>query len=235
MAKLTVLQMVNQVLSNLGEPSDLTALTALTGIQQEAFDALNDGLVALSEYSNGQLIPLETIGEITLADGTKTYAVPGSFRIEDERSFRNASEHELVPFVSPEEMDAKYPHISATDNVGYPRSITRFGTKFRVDHYADSDINGDKIYYRFWALPSIFSTATATGTCWVPEGWDRSVLINWATYKVMLDHGKPQATAYFQKVFGVDGTEDVPRGSLGRMIRQIRSPLLRKIPVTAVF
>jgi hypothetical protein len=235
MAKLTVLQMVNNVLQNLGEPSNLTALTGLTGIQREVFDALNDGVVVISEYSNGQLIPLETIGEITLANGTKTYAVPGSFRIEDERSFRCASEEQLVPFVSPEEMDAKNPHISATGDIGYPRAVTRFGDKFRFDKFGDTNVAGDKIYYRFWKLPTIFSTSTATGTSWIPEGWDRSVLVNWATYKVMLDHGKPQATHYFQKVFGVDGTEDVPRGSLGRMIRQVRSPLLRKIPVTAVF
>lgn len=230
MAKKTTLQLVNNVLVNIGEP-EVSALSALTAIQLLCFNKINDSITEIASLVGGKWLPLESpSGTATLATGTSTYAVPTDMAVEDTESFRVPDNRSrLFYYRSPQEWDADYPIGITTERTGYPSGIIREGTVFRINSLPLAAQNGKLIYFRYWQRPTLLTTATATGTCWVPEGMDDLVLVNLATYKVMAHNGDPEAMDYYNRVFGRNQND---KGHLDAMKRLYASSIRVNMRVT---
>ena len=225
MAKRTTLELVNSVLKNIGEAGTLTVLTSLTKIELLAFDKLNESIVELAGLA--QWMPLEATGTALMLTGTNTYGVPTDLLSEDEDSFRlpqNGNGSRMGYCKSPADWDAAYPKGITTDRPGWPTVIMRFGTYWHINTMPLAAQNNKTINFRYWQRPVLLETAAPTGTCWVPEQMDDLVLVNLATYKVMVYKGSSEASEYYQRVFG-RGQND--QGNLTRMKSLYSSSVVR--------
>lgn len=212
MAKMTNLQLVNAILKNIGEPT-ISALTSMTTIQTQAYDALNDVIYDLS--MDAMWRPLETIGTFTMTTGTNTYTEASDLMHEDIFSFRTPDNTTSIACLNPQDWDSAYPAGIGTATTGYPTAILRYEGKFHLNKYPSATQNGKVIWYRYWKTPTTLSTTTtgSTTNCWFPEGTDSSVLVNLATFKVLTYKNAPEAQSYYQKVYGQGG-------SMGRMMKR---------------
>ena len=226
MAKLTALELLNEVLRNVGDET-VSSLSNLSGQKLLAWNALNEALLDIT--TSEQWKPLETWGEITLATGTSTYAKPSDMYDFDRNSFRY-NEAKTIFYKTPQEVDREY--VTQT-NTGSPEVIYEFGDYWYVIKIPGTNENGKTIKYRYWKLPSLLSTDTETGTCWLPEGFDRTVLVNLATFKVLHYRNNPEAAIYYQKVYG-DPKRGI-EGSFTKLVRLYRSPTMKRVRVTAYF
>ncbi len=226
MAKLNALELVNEVLKNVGV-NTITSLSNLSGQSQLAWDALNEAIAELALEDHWK--PLEAAGTITLSSNTNTYTQPSDMIDFDKDSFRY-NEAKTIPFKAPNEVDREY--ITQT-NTGSPEVIFEFEGYWNIQKIPDSSADGKLIKYRYWKRPSLLDTSTETGTCWVPEGFDKSVLVNLATFKVLHYRNNPEAVIYYRKVYG-DAKEGI-EGNLLKMKRIYRSPALKRVRVTAYF
>ena len=206
MAKRTALQLVNKVLQNLGESQE-TVLTSLTGLSLLVFDTINELLYDLAFEYKSKL--LEKPGTITLTTGIGTVALPSDFFDADRKSFRY-DESKAIAFFTPDRMDREYPIQTST---GIPERIYRFAEVWNIDPIPSSGANAKTIKYRYWGLPTILETATPTGTCWIPEGFDLTLLCDYVTYKIMHYKHNEEAAVYYSKVWG-DGR--LNEGSLSK-------------------
>ncbi len=231
MAKLTALQIVNNILKNIGEAGDLSALTSLTSIQQLCFDKANESIIELAGLA--KWMPLEAQGTSTMLTSTSTYTPPTDMAEENIDTFRLPDYNgvALRYYKTPAEWDSDYPKGITTERTGWPSGIMRFNNTFYLNTIPLAAQNTKRITFRYWQLATKLTTATATGTCWIPEGMDDLVLVNLATYKVLAYKGNPEAMDYYNRVFG-RGQND--KGYLEQMKKLYSSPRVRmEIFVTA--
>lgn len=226
MAKLNALELLNEVLRNIGSDT-VSDLTSLTGEKLRAFNALNE--VILDIGTGDKWRPLERTATITLSSNTNTYTQSSDMVFFDKDSFRY-NEAKKIFYKTPQQYDREY--VTQTDT-GSPSVISDYGGYWHIQKVPSSDVDGKKIAYRYWARPSLLETATETGTSWFPEGFDRTVLVNLATFKVLHYRNNPEAGIYWQKVYG--DPQKRMEGSLNKMKRAYRSPILTHIRVTAYF
>ena len=218
MAKQTILQLVNKVLENLGESSSLSALTSLSGLSLLTFNTFNEVLYDLSTEHTYQ--PLEEDGTITLASGTATYAQPTDMNMFDKDSFRY-NEESRIPYYTPQRFDRQY--ITQTDT-GIHAVVTNWKGYWKPYKIPDANADTKTIKYRYWKLHTILSTDTATATCWMPEGYDVTLLANLVTYKVLHYKNNPEAAVYYEKVYGTP--RGMNEGSLAKFNAQWGSPII---------
>lgn len=217
MARQTSLQLVNKVLNNLGESSSLSALTSLTGISLLVFNTLNELLYSIAqEY---KYMPLEEDGTITLSTNIGTVALPSDLYDFDPDSFRYNNESKVY-YYTPNKFDREYPCQTYTGAVD---SLTRWKEYWKLYNTPSSAYNGKTINYRYWKHPTVFSTSSTTGTCWIPEGFDLTLLADYCTYKILHYKQNDEAAVYYAKVFG-DGREN--EGSYANFKRLYGSPQL---------
>jgi len=217
MAKQTALQLVNKVLKNLGE-STVSALTSLSGLSLLVFDAINEVLYDLAiEY---KFKPLETNTSISLVTATSTYTKPSTLMNFDRESFRY-NESSKVHYYTPQRFDREYP--AQTNSGAPPTIIFDFQGYFNVYPIPVSAANGKTIKYRAWVNPTPIDTASPSGTCWIPEGFDLTLLADYVTFKILEYKHNERASIYYQKVWGDGGYNE---GSLHRFRRIWGSEIL---------
>ena len=218
MAKLTALEILQDVQINVGI-STSTALTALTGLNYKMFSFINEGIFEIGVAKDYK--PLEALGTITLITDTATYAKEATMNKVDKNSFKYDNTKEIF-YVTPQEVDDRYPNQTES---GTPEEIYEFGDNFDIIKKPKTANNGKTINYRYWELPTLLSTDTATGTSWFPAGFDRTVLVNWASYKTLQFRHNEEYNAYYNKIFGDNGT-------IHSFNRIVGSPSPKKIRVT---
>lgn len=199
MAKMTNLELLNGILVNIGEPQ-VASLTSLSGIQLVAWNKLNEALVEVAHMGNW--LPLEGTASFTMSTASNYYAVATDMENEDVLSFTIPSNNSNLSYLTPIEWRLAYPNGVGTATTGWPTHMMRENGNFYVNKYPSTSQHGSAIHYRYWKLPTALTTATTTTTCWFPEGFDRTVLINLATYKTMMYKNSPEATFYYQIVYG---------------------------------
>lgn len=214
MSKLTCLQILNEVEQNNGLTLS-TSLTSLTGINLKCFNWINESIIILGVED--YWIPLESNETITLVTSTATYTKTSTINDFDKYSFRYDEKMNLT-WRSPQEIDQLYPNQT---NTGMADDIYLYGEYFKFPKIPTSAENGKTIKFRSWTIPTTFTTSTTTATCWFPEGWDRLVLVNYATYKVMEFRYKEEYKEYKRKVLG--DREYGEEGYLSQMKKKLRS------------
>lgn len=224
MAKLSALQIIQEVQLNNGLGT-VTALTALTGLNYKIWKFIEEGIFSIGV--NDHWKNLEADGTLTLVNGSATYAIPTDLNEVDKYSFR-FDESRNLEWLSTQEVDHKYPTQTGS---GSPKGVYEWKGFYNLINTADAGNNSKTIKFRYWKHPVILSTDTAAGTTWFNEGFDRSVLVNWVTFKTLQYRHNEEFKEYKKKVFGGDGEE----GYLNEMRRIRRSPAPNKIRVTAKF
>jgi len=214
MAKQTLLQLINKVMANLGE-AQLASTTGLSGISLLAFNTLNELLYDIA--FNDRLKPLETNVTMTLTVNVSTYADPTDLFAFDKDSFRYNEATEVV-FYTPQRFDREY---KTQTDTGIPNKIYEFAGYWKPYPIPDANADGKLIKYRGWKNPTPYDTATPTGTSYMPEGFDLTLLADFTTYKILHYKENVQAQVYYAKVFG-DGRNN--EGSLDKFKRLFRSP-----------
>lgn len=216
MAKQTALQLVNKVLNNIGE-SSISTLSSVSGLALLTFNTVNEVLYDLAhEY---RLQPLEADGTITLGSGTSTYSYAADQMAFDKDSFRYDNAKNLEYYTA-QRIDRSF--ISQTDT-GVPQIIFSWRGYFKPYRIPNSAAHGKIINYRYWKLPTPISTASDAGTCYMPEGFDLTMLADYVTYKILHYKHNDEAQLYYQKVWGDGGQNE---GSLAKFKQIYGSPLL---------
>lgn len=204
MAKMTALAALNDVLRQSGEDV-VVDLATIDGISIIGWKCLVKAVYELA-YAH-KFKPLEATGTITLATATNTHAQATDMHIEDEHSFRAPdSGNDPMNYLVPDVWDVKYPTGISTNDTGYPTAVRREAETFEFNKYANAASEGKLVYYRYWKIPTIPDTAidtTGTGTFWVPEGFDRTTLVDLATHYLLAHKGNPNAGYYWGLVYGV--------------------------------
>jgi len=195
MAKSSALQLVNKVLNNLGEP-DKSVLTSLAGLSLLVFNTINEAIYDLA--SENKYKPLEATGSMTLGAGTSTYAKASDVQDFDEKSFKYDNQKPIT-YITPQKFDRNYPIQTDT---GIPSIVTEWEDFFWPYLIPDANAAGKLIKYRYWKIPTILSTDTPAGTCWIPEGFDLTMLADLVTYKILHYKNNQEAANYYSKVYG---------------------------------
>jgi len=218
MAKANALQIVQQVLYNLGD-AQITTLNGITGAALSAFQAVNEGIYEIAFESLFQ--PLETATFFTVATGVTTYSKPSTIFAYDKDSFRYNEGQQNFKYKAHRWVDNKYP---CQTNTNIPMVVYDWQGNFNIYPIPPISENGYLVKYRAWVIPTLFgigaptSTATDTATCWLPEGFDIGLLSDWATKKVLQYRHNPETQSYHIKIFGEernDGQGD--QGNLSRL------------------
>ena len=215
MAKQTLLQLINKILSNIGE-AQISSTTGLSGMSLLIFNTLNEVLYEIFD-NPGKYQPCETNCTLTLTSNVATYAVATDIFDFDRDSFIYNSEKEIV-YYTPQRFDREYKKATDTN---VPDKIYQFQGYWRPYPIPNTTADGKLITFRAWKFPTPYSTATSTGTSIMPEGFDITLLADYVTWKVMVYKENSQAQFYYVKVFG-DGRNI--EGSLDKFISLYRSP-----------
>lgn len=220
MAKLTILEIFNEIQRNIGI-SELSTLSGLSsGFNYKIWQWINQELLKLS--INHKWKPLEETGTITLVTSTQTYAKPSDMVFVDRYSFIYNSSSE-VTYRTAQEIDFLY---QDQDNDGTPEDIYEYGSNFVLPTNITSAVNGKTILYRYWKLPTALSTSSNTATTWIPEGFDRSVLIPLVSMRALQYRRNSEYQEYRDQVYGKDGSLDYMKLIHG-------SPTSNRVRVTA--
>lgn len=197
MAKSTALQVLNKVQSNLGEVYTSSAsFASMTGLALLIFNTMNEVLLEIA--NDYKYMDLETDVSITLSSNTSTYTASVTLSDFDKDSF-NYNNQYPIKYFTPQRMDREYPVKTST---GAPIVAWYWGGYFRLYPVPDASQHGKALMFRGWKIPDLYSTATYTGTSYIPEGYDLTLLANWVTFKVLSYKGNPEAQVYYAKVFG---------------------------------
>lgn len=223
MSKLTCLQAVNMVLKRIGEPT-ISALTSLTTIQLQAFDNLNRALEEIAQDET--LNVLETEGSVTLLTSTSTYTPPADYRSLAIQSVQQRDTGKILNVLTANEFNLSFPKGVTTDMTGYPGAMTELFGKFHFDRFPTAAENSKTIKYRYFQIPTLYSTETSTGTSYMPEGYDATLLADYAAWLTMSYMGHPEAQEYYIKVFG-DPRNRAPEGHLSKFKRRYSQPFLK--------
>lgn len=234
MAKKTALQIFNGVLHNMGLP-EVTVLTSMDAFNLVVWDKIQESIIEIANMPV-RWQPLMGTGTATMTTGTNSFAAPTDLLQEVIDSFRVPDNTDVLEFKTEQEWDADYPDgIQATDT-GWPGKIKRrlADNMYELDKYPTATQNGKKVYYRYKKMPVLLSTATTTGTCWIPEQYDDLVLVNLATYKMMMYRGLAnEARDYWMRLFVDTPTYDCYLTQMKSIYAAI--PQVRKIRVTNIF
>lgn len=226
MAKLTTLEIVNAVLRNCGERSDLSGLTSLSGIQSVVWDKIIEALNEICTDQNTRLQFLEDDGQVPLATGAYRYLISGlasgsDMQREDRESFVQPDSGNRIKFKTPQEWDQLFPQGIQTSMTGYPTRYMKYGGYIYFDKYATAAENGDVVNFRYWKHPTYPATGSPSATLDIPEPFDRLVLVPLATMKTLIHLGNDEAVAYKLMVYG-DG-RDV-EGNFAKLLEIYGSP-----------
>ncbi len=214
MSKITALEAVNKVLNNLGEPVE-SSLASLSGLAYMVFHTINEVLHDLAtEY---KLKPLEASGTLSLVTATSTYSQPADFQSIDKDSLRYDDRRD-VTYLTAQAFDRARVKRS---NTGEPEVVYQWADVFNVWPIPTSAANGKSIVYRYWKMPTLYTTASPSGTSYIPEGFDLTLLADLATYKILHYKHNEEAAAYYAKVYG-DGR--MKEGSLDKFKNLYGSP-----------
>jgi len=71
-----------------------------------------------------------------------------------------------------------------------------------------------------------FTLGADSSTCWMPEGYDRTLLCDYATWLTMEYMTHPKSAYYYGKVFG-DAKNAAPEGDLSKFKRAFGSPMMK--------
>ncbi len=219
MAQLSCLEIVNEVERNIGLSASST-LSTLSGFRYKIWQWLNEELLQLS--INNQWKQLEESGTITLVTDTQTYAKPSSMVYVDKFSFIY-NETTKVMYRSTQEIDAKY---KDQDKDGTPLDIYEYQSNFVIPKNPTSAIAGNTIKYRYWKLPTALDINVDSATTWIPEGFDRSVLIALVSARALQYRHNDEYREYRANVYSTTG-------SLASMKRIHGSPSSNRMRVSA--
>lgn len=223
MAKLTALQATNEVLKRIGEAT-LSSLTSLTTIQQQAFDNMNRALEEIAQDVDSK--PLETEGSITLVTSTSTYSPPSDYRSIIPESVRQPDDQRNIQVITSDEFDLMLPQGVDSNRTGYPEFLTEKLGVIQLDRQPTANENGKMIKYRYQKIPTLYSTATSTGTSWMPEGFDLTLLCDYATWMTMQYMAHPEVGDYYLRVFG-SADNNHPEGHLSKFKRKFQQPFTK--------
>lgn len=228
MAKMMALEVFNAVARNCGE-STVSGLSALTGLQLLIWDKIIEAIQDICTDENTRWQFLEKAGVIPMVTGSYQYQisalVTGSdLMVEDIKSFRQSDSGNIITYLTSQEWDAKYPSGIGTDRTGYPNEYTKFAGYFVFNNQATAAQDGKNIDFRYWKLPTYYDEDTPTGTCDIPEPFDRTLLVALATLKVLAYLGNEEITVYKVQVFG--NGQDI-EGAMDKMKRIYSSPILK--------
>lgn len=210
MAKQTALQLVNGVLNNLGDVQ-VTTLAGISGAALFAFNCINEGLYDIAFEFPNQL--LETNAQFTVATGTATYTKSGALYMYDKDSFRYDESKNLHYYAS-KRFDLDY---ATQTNTNVPSIVRDWQNLFWLYPIPPSSENGKIVKYRAWSLPTPFTTASDSATCWIPEGFDITLLTDWATKKVLHYRHNEEESIYGVKIWGEERGDGL--GDQGNMSR----------------
>lgn len=210
MAKQTALQLVNTVLNNLGDVQ-VSTLAGISGAALFAFNSLNEGLYDIAFEFPNQL--LETNASFSLVTNTSTYTKSGALYIYDKDSFRY-NEQKSLAYKASKEFDIEYPVQTDT---GVPRLVRDWQNMFWMYPAPAASENAKVVKYRAWSLPIPLNTNTDSMTCWIPEGFDLTLLTDWATKKVLHYRHNEEESIYGVKIWGEERADG--RGDQGNMSR----------------
>ena len=225
MAKSTILQLVNKARANLGEITPLTTLAGITGRSLMAFNKINEALRDIYSEYEGKWRFAEKVGSITLSSTSTAYTQPTDMATEDVYSFRSEDSEDNIGYLDPQEFDYQYNVVSET---GMPTKFTRFNDSFLFNKKIGASEDGKIIKYRYWNIPTQFTTGTNTSTCNIPEIFEDGVLVNMATFKILSYEGDSESSRYAIEVWGRGEKE----GSLLKMARQYKSVKLSKMRIS---
>lgn len=228
MAKLNAMGVLNAVLRNIGEPV-VAELVGLSSIQYIAWEKIIEAIQDISTDENTRWQFLERLGRVVMTTGNNAYTITAlttgsDLMREDKESFRQADSGQRIKYLTPQEFDQLHPKGITTANVGYPDGYTKYAGRFLFNKQATLTQNTKFIDFRYWKLPTYYSTNTATGTGDIPEPFDRTCLVALATLKVLTYLGNDEASIYRVQVFG--NGQDVT-GSLDKMKEIYSSPELK--------
>lgn len=221
MAKYNILQVFNKIQENLGE-SKSSALTALAGMNLLIFNTINEVLYEICQDYKYDFLEMEF--SFPLVTGTATYTAtqtvgvvdfdraPGAFRYNEERP---------IPFYSWQRFNREFPTRTSS---GIPSVIYTWGGYFRVYPIPAASESGKVISFRGWTFPTQVTTATATATTILPEGFEITLLADYVTYKILHYRGNPEWQIYYNKVFG--SSDGKIEGSLNALKRLHGSPIV---------
>ncbi len=231
MAKSNQLALLNKLLEKINEPT-VSSLTALTGRNLLAWNSLNEALREIYQYNQGRWNFNEARFTITLASATSSYTKDSSLLDYDEETFIDTENESPLEFMEYQDFRNQYPNVTSTDT-GYPTIFTERNGMFYFN-YCPGTLQASKtIVYDGWSLPTLFSTATSTSTCEIPELFEDEVLIKVAKWKVFLFDGDSEANALHREIFG-EGSRGI-EGALPSMKRSLSSQRLKKMRVNYVF
>lgn len=219
MAKATLLEVLNKVQENLGEvKSSAGTLTSLSGINLLIFNTINEILYELASDYRFQQLEIDV--NITFSSGVSTYTATGSGSAAimqwDKDSFIYDNSKK-IQYMTPQNFDRNY---TKQTSEGVPNVVTYWGGFFRPYPIPNASAASKTLKMRAWRVPTLYSTATSTGTSWIPEGFDLTLLANYVTFKVLHYTQNPEMDVYYRKVFG-DGRIE---GQLDKMKRLYGSP-----------
>lgn len=225
MAKLTAIQALNEVLKRIGEPV-VTALTSLSVIQQQGFDNLNRALEEIAQDTDNR--PLEAEGTVTLLTSTSTYATSAitNYRKLAYESVHQTNDKNSIRLITSDEFDLMFPEGITTDRQGYPNLMTEKLGKFHFDKVPTANENSKVVTFRYQQIPTLYETATEAGTSFMPEGFDRTLLCDYATWITMQYMGHPEIQDYYFKVFGSPDNNS-PEGHLSKFKRTYQQPFFK--------
>jgi hypothetical protein len=221
MAKFNVLQVLNRIQENLGENRS-TGLTALSGMNLLIFNTMNEVLYEISQDYKYDF--LETEFSFPLVTNTATYTSTqtiGMFDFDRSTGSFRYNEERPIPYFSWQRFNREFPTRTST---GVPSLIYYWGGYFRPYPIPASSENGKIVYFKGWTHPTMFSTATATGTCSLPEGFEITLLADYVTYKILHYRGNPEWQIFYNKVFG--SSDGKIEGSLNALKRLHGSPVI---------
>lgn len=219
MAKSNALQILNKVQNNLGESlTGAASFASISGLALFIFNVMNEVLLEIAE--DEKLMELETDVSIPLGTNTSTYTASVTLTDFDQDSF-NYNDERHIPYYTPQRMDREFPVKTAT---GIPRVAWYWAGKFRLYPAPGASEAGKSLKFRGWGLPTLFDTASSAGTCFIPEGYDLTLLANMVTFKVLAYKNNPEAQVYYARVYGTsDGKIE---GQLNVYRRKHSSPQL---------
>ncbi|RLC40437.1 MAG: hypothetical protein DRH51_05565 [Candidatus Coatesbacteria bacterium] len=220
MAKETNLNLVNFVLKNLGETT-ISTLSGISGTELLCFDKINEVIWdVLTKY---KFRFMQANGSITLVQDDWDYDYPSDCLVVDPESFVYPSDGTKLDYMTPADFYRKYPKApdDSERKTGAPRIVFEDGDYIYIYAMPDSGHAGNKVYFRYWKKPTLFTTSSNDQTSDFPEPFDRRILVAGATYKVLAYQGDEENQRYLGEY----------SDALGDLIKMYGDPKLRVLPV----
>ena len=196
MAQLTKLEILNKVLRN-RDSTTVENLNNLNEDQQTTLEAIYDAEEDIAMITTWKLF--KRSGQITLIQGALSYGIPSNFYCVDPTSFIfDDSDH--VKYI--ERIDAKRLIVDPSVN-GSPIYIYQHNeTNFRIYKIPTAADDNKLIKFDYYEMPTLLTDKSETGNSWIPEPFDRIVLVPYATFKRMTAKGDPESERFRAEVFG---------------------------------